>query len=233
MSGDLHLAIAESLRARIQSGELRPGDKLPSKSMLGKEFGADAATVLNALNRLRSEKLVESRPRSGYFVRENPRGRYELDFSKHIELQTQLHVTRTALKALDEDADFYGKDLIPPGTRTVRLTRVYEGEEGRIFYRDTYLFAKKGEKAILTEKGFLENIKIILNDVIRNNVSCDVRLLYRMTTPEEEQRLGIPCPQFSMLEYRLYRNRYGKPIAVDKRITRFDFEVMEGRMARK
>jgi DNA-binding GntR family transcriptional regulator len=58
----------ESLRAAILEGRLPPGTPL-SRRKLADEFGMSAVPVSDAIGRLESEGLVESRPRAGTRVR--------------------------------------------------------------------------------------------------------------------------------------------------------------------
>lgn len=53
-----YLVIAGDLRARIESGELRPGDALPSISALSQEYGVAKTTAAKALNLLKAEGLA-------------------------------------------------------------------------------------------------------------------------------------------------------------------------------
>ena len=61
--------LADLLRRRIESGELGPGDPLPSELRLVQEYGISRTTVRQAIAQLRTEGLVRvERPR-GTFVR--------------------------------------------------------------------------------------------------------------------------------------------------------------------
>lgn len=60
--------IADGIRARIRSGELVPGDKLPSTSQLCLEHGVSAIVVRQAINTLKAEGFVEGVPGLGVFV---------------------------------------------------------------------------------------------------------------------------------------------------------------------
>ncbi|MDW4911389.1 winged helix-turn-helix domain-containing protein [Streptomyces sp. ADMS] len=60
--------IAESLRERIRSGGLRPGDALPTQAVLMREFGASSLTVQKAMVLLKQEGWAVSRPGKGAFV---------------------------------------------------------------------------------------------------------------------------------------------------------------------
>ena len=64
--------IAAELRQRIMTGEYMPGDRLPSSTALREWHGVSGQTVQNAMNALRNEGLVVTRPGLGWFVRRPP-----------------------------------------------------------------------------------------------------------------------------------------------------------------
>ena len=51
--------IAADIRARIESGELVPGDALPSINELRAQWGVARSTIIKALDLLKAEGLVE------------------------------------------------------------------------------------------------------------------------------------------------------------------------------
>lgn len=55
---------------RIGAGHWRPGDRLPSVRDGAEQWGASPLTVLRAYRRLEAQGLIESRDRSGFFVRD-------------------------------------------------------------------------------------------------------------------------------------------------------------------
>ena len=63
-----YLAIAAALRARIESGELPPGEILPSIARISQEWGVTKAAAAKALKELRSEGLTRSVAGWGTFV---------------------------------------------------------------------------------------------------------------------------------------------------------------------
>jgi DNA-binding transcriptional regulator YhcF (GntR family) len=60
--------IAASLRARIESGDLRPGQRVPSTRALAKKWKVALATASHALNMLAAEGWVRALPRVGVVV---------------------------------------------------------------------------------------------------------------------------------------------------------------------
>lgn len=65
-----HEEVADLLRAKIESGELRPGEKLPSEKNLLAEYDISITTLRKVLDTLRSEGLIVSRQGAGVTVRE-------------------------------------------------------------------------------------------------------------------------------------------------------------------
>ncbi|MET9911262.1 GntR family transcriptional regulator [Streptomyces sp. NPDC006476] len=53
-----HREVADELRARIRSGELRPGQRMPTQARLADEFGVERGAVRQALRILQSEHLL-------------------------------------------------------------------------------------------------------------------------------------------------------------------------------
>ncbi|WP_371404862.1 GntR family transcriptional regulator [Kribbella sp. NBC_00662] len=66
-------AVAAELRRRITSGELKPGDRVPSTRALVRDFGVAMATATKALQALQAERLVHPSPGVGTVVGPPPR----------------------------------------------------------------------------------------------------------------------------------------------------------------
>jgi DNA-binding GntR family transcriptional regulator len=64
----LYVQIAVSVRARIESGELKPGQAAPSITTLTQEWGVARETAAQAYRVLEAEGLVTRYPGRGYYV---------------------------------------------------------------------------------------------------------------------------------------------------------------------
>ena len=69
----IYLQVAEGLEKMIADDILKIGDKLPSVRMLSEEYGISMGTAFQAYYHLEGKGLIESRPKSGYYVRFNQR----------------------------------------------------------------------------------------------------------------------------------------------------------------
>ena len=69
----LYIRLATDLASRIDQGILSPGERLPGVRTLASQQGVSVATAVAAYRQLELDGYLESRPRSGFFVR--PRSR--------------------------------------------------------------------------------------------------------------------------------------------------------------
>lgn len=98
----VYTRIADDLRMRIASGELRPGDEIPTESSLAERWSTSRGPIRNALAALRGEGLIET-----------SRGR------------PARVVARKANQAVDTSVPFtrWARDLgLAPGAQTQELS---------------------------------------------------------------------------------------------------------------
>ncbi len=65
----LYRQVIDLIAENIDSGTLRPGDRLPSLRKMSKTAGVSVPTVRQAYIELERQRRVESRPQSGFYVR--------------------------------------------------------------------------------------------------------------------------------------------------------------------
>lgn len=74
--------VLNHLRERLAAGEWRPGERLPSRAALCREYGVGDNVVRRATDVLEREAVLEGRPGSGIYVC-HPRKRVRLVRSRH------------------------------------------------------------------------------------------------------------------------------------------------------
>jgi GntR family transcriptional regulator len=68
----LCLLVIDKIKGDIESGRLRPGERLPSEAELSKQLGVSRATLREALRLLEEEKIVIRRHGVGTFINARP-----------------------------------------------------------------------------------------------------------------------------------------------------------------
>ncbi|WBB68270.1 winged helix-turn-helix domain-containing protein [Micromonospora sp. WMMD812] len=124
----VYVQVADFLRTRIESGELAPGESLPSEARLTQEYGIGREAVRMAISTLRSEGLVSTVRGHGTRVRSTPeRHQMELPAGSSVVARMPTGRERTELQ-LDEGVPILeirhrtGKTEVKPGD-PIELTR--------------------------------------------------------------------------------------------------------------
>jgi DNA-binding transcriptional regulator YhcF (GntR family) len=99
-----YLAIVADIRDRIASGQLHPGDKVPSTRQLVRDWGVAIATATRALSTLQSEGLVRSVVGVGTVVADRPQGTLSPHPAREAEQElTRERIVRTAVSIADTE----------------------------------------------------------------------------------------------------------------------------------
>jgi DNA-binding transcriptional MocR family regulator len=106
--------IAEEITALIDSGVLRPGERVPSVRRASRQYGVNAGTLLHAYAQLEARGLIEARPQSGYYVRARNFGlALEPTASRPRSRVTDVDVSSLVFQVLDE---IKHPDVVPLGS---------------------------------------------------------------------------------------------------------------------
>jgi DNA-binding transcriptional MocR family regulator len=84
-----YLQIAEGIEKMIHEEVLRIGDRLPSVRVLSEEKGISMGTAFQAYYHLEGKGLIESRPKSGYYVRFNNKRFRDMPITAPVEPELQ------------------------------------------------------------------------------------------------------------------------------------------------
>ncbi|MEU0600113.1 winged helix-turn-helix domain-containing protein [Streptomyces sp. NPDC006393] len=128
--------IAETLRDRIRTGELKPGDRLPTQAELAEEFGVERGAVRQALRELQEDGLLSnvskgSPPRIAEAapVREEPlptmvglAPRLTEAFSaRRVRIDVVCHTAETLMVAIGEPLRLIHEGRMRPDAIDVRI----------------------------------------------------------------------------------------------------------------
>ena len=68
----LYQSLAARMAEAIHAGALKAGDRLPSVRRVSTQHRVSIATAVQAYRHLENQRLIEARPKSGYFVLSRP-----------------------------------------------------------------------------------------------------------------------------------------------------------------
>lgn len=124
----MYRQIADSLREKINAGELKPGDALPTESSLQEAFNVSRVTVRQALKLLTEEQIVESIQGSGTYVKEE-RVNYDIYqltgfYEKLADRNVDTHSEVSIFEVLKADAKLAEKLNISHEDKVWHVKRV-------------------------------------------------------------------------------------------------------------
>ena len=98
----LYTAVTARIRAMIDEGVLRPGEKIFSVRDASKKYEVSISTIIKAYEILEQEGIIESHPQSGYFVtHRHPKKRQTSPISESQPL-SQVELVLTTLRSIRE-----------------------------------------------------------------------------------------------------------------------------------
>lgn len=68
----IYTRIIADIKAKVASGELRPGDQIPTVAELKAQYSTSVTAVRNAMLILRNEGIVEGHQGKGVYIRKPP-----------------------------------------------------------------------------------------------------------------------------------------------------------------
>lgn len=96
----LYRQLADEIAASIRAGTLARGERVPSVRALARQRGVSLATVVQAYRTLEDARLVEARPRSGYFVAARPAALPEPETSRPPKASQRVDVSSLAAQVI-------------------------------------------------------------------------------------------------------------------------------------
>jgi DNA-binding GntR family transcriptional regulator len=206
-----YLQIAAHIRGQIVRGDLKPGDELPSERKLAEDWKVARPTAARAMESLRVQGLVESRPGLGNYVRSRnavPRARERYERARD-------HGT---MYAPGESVEFLAAELVhgpkhvvdalqlAVGSEAVRRARLLRNGADQPIELSTSWFAPD----LATQAPRLLDLERLrggtakyLSEVTGREPSYGRdQVSARLATGEERLLLTLPTPA-AVLEYRL------------------------------
>ncbi|MEU5876171.1 GntR family transcriptional regulator [Spirillospora sp. NPDC047279] len=166
MSQPVYLRIADDLRRQIVDGRLAPGDRVPSRHELAREYEVSDRVAVEAVRLLSAEGYLESRPGAGTFVRTRPtvrrltRSWYREDragspFAADMEAQGRAGSWRSSSETTTATPAIAGRLEIAEGDPVMRTRYVYLADDEPLMVSTSWepLAVTRGTPVMFPEEG--------------------------------------------------------------------------------
>lgn len=217
----IYVQIADHLRERIERGELRPGDEVPSERQVAAEWEVSRPTATKALDILRREGLVVGRQGAGTFVSEPPSLRRQANdrYLRSVETgRIYLPNERARILAVElVEAPAYVAEALgaAAGAQVVRRRRLTLRDDRPVELSTSWF---DGDLATVAPR--ILDLDRILNGTLayveemtgrRAAVARD-RVAARLATSEERELLGLDDPSAVIITRHIVLDADGEAI---------------------
>ena len=211
-----YLQLVNLLRQNVASGDLRPGDQLPSESQLCERYGVSPMTVRRAINMLADQGVVVAEQGRGTFVKAVAMGAASFQLA---ELQTLFNdpehtsVRLLETRIISADERIARKLAIPIGQRTIYIRRLLRLDNEPVFYHREYLIYDPTRPIVESEMEVtaLQRLFSGAGETIlkRGDLSIEATIL----NEEEARLLCAPQPLAAFCLEHLFYDFDDKPIS--------------------
>ncbi|MDO4287859.1 MAG: GntR family transcriptional regulator [Eubacterium sp.] len=211
--------IVEDIKNKIIGGELVAGDKLPSIKAMTQIYGVSSITVRNSLSILGNEGYIETRERSGCFVKESENDLFWMYFNEITNIKETI--LDTEILSISRIFDFNGLEDFGEEAdkkiQTVKIRRIFKSFlEAPVSYDIKYLLHhSRGDTKKMFYYDNLRRIDYFLEKEI------DKTLEIRMIQPTREIVDILKIPENAPVFYfkQKYYDKHGHLVAVGQTYT--------------
>jgi DNA-binding GntR family transcriptional regulator len=131
--------VLDILIERIIDGVYPPGSKLPPENQLREEFNVSRSTIRTAISRLEDRKLVHRQRGVGTYISKQPNIANPLnEFIEFPQLIKENGYVpgyqELSAEIIAADAEFLDKLQLDPGSRVLRIRKIFTANEDPIIY---------------------------------------------------------------------------------------------------
>lgn len=233
----LYAQVEDILTARISSGALPVGAKLPSEEELIREFNVSRTTIRLTIQNLVRHGLVEIRRGVGTFV-SSPRVVQELTeltgFVEDMQVLGRIPTARVLSRELVSATPLVAEKLaVPAGTTVIKIQRVRLSDGAPLSFDETYLPEDLGRR-VMTDDLAREPIFTLLEERYETPlIEAEYVLEAASAEPAVAMALDIPVgvPIF-LIERTSYTSKR-RPVDYERLHYRGDSIRFKTRLARR
>lgn len=216
--------VAEDLKKKIDRGELKPGDMIPSTAQLARQYGVSHMTVRHGLELLVKDGYIESVQGKGSFVTAPRMDTLVLNLSEEsiFGKKSGYCVQLNELEIVPADAKIAGKLGVKRGNKVLKIRRILSDAEGPVAVDSRFLPYVKGTPLLEKEIAYAAFPDLVARHTelisVKNVMEVSPCLLSKEEAELLDAREGLPSLCIEQIIYAA-ENR---PIGWSKMICRGD-----------
>ncbi|MCE5996568.1 MocR-like pyridoxine biosynthesis transcription factor PdxR [Acinetobacter nosocomialis] len=190
--GKISAQLTHALREAVQSGDLQPGDPLPSSRELAQTLGVARGTVIEAYDQLLAEGVFDSQARTGTYVSHALTKKTVLESSQKETISSSIPLTKSALCYAEVLKEFKPLPHAPFAV-SVPIARTQPSDIWRKF-GNKFRSRGAGAPSGYGEPQGVLSLRIAIADYVRRSRSVHCEPEQIVITPGIQQALYI-CSQ--------------------------------------
>lgn len=215
--------LSEDLRKQIESGQLRPGDMIPSESQLGSIYGASRMTVRRGLALLVADGLIETVHGKGNFVAQPKLNQATLIFEdNNFFNKNGLKFKLLGIKRVEADDQTAAKLNLQVGTKVFELKRLIYGDNRLLAIDKKFLPYLKGKPIVENEIEYAAFPEMVAkhHDTVIDKI--EVQISATTFESEEAQLLDVAPGHPALRVIQVIYAKNEKPLGMSKVTYRAD-----------
>lgn len=217
----VYYQLADDLKQQIESGELMPGDAVPSESQLVNDYGISRVTVRRGLAILLEAGLLETIRGIGNFVAKPKFNQATLTFQeKGSPKENKLDYQLLEVKRISADDITAGKLGVFEGTKVFMIRRLISSDNGPVGIDMKYLPYIKGQPMMENEIEFADFPAIVAKHTNVTIHKIEMGISATPLTVKEAELLKTVEGHPALCVHRAFYAKNGKTLGFSKTIYR-------------
>ena len=220
----IYLKIAEDIKEKANSGELKPGDAIDSENALCRAYGASRMTVRKGLAILANEGYIFSIPGKGNFIQEPDINKYTLYYSEMNNLINSVDKSKLLeVNIIMPHYKLIESLKITKNKKVIMIRRLFFTDGEPVAYDIKYLPYYKGMPIVEKEIRYATFPEMVSKNTSLFAIKKELVISTQMPDEEVRKHLNIynQLP-LMVVEQKLY-NRDSKPIGLGITYFRGDY----------
>jgi len=229
MINPMYLTIVEDIKQKINSGQLKPSDAVPSESALCKEYGASRMTVRKGLAILANDGYIYSIPGKGSFVQKPEMNKYTIYYNEmNNSINTVDQSRLLEVNIIMPDEKLAGELQTTINKNVIVIRRLFYTEGKPVAYDLKYLLYSKGMPIVEKEIEQATFPEMVSGSMSSFSLKKELSISAQMPDEEIKKYLNIYDELALLVVEQKIFNDENKPIGFCVTYFRGDYIKLKG-----